>query len=66
MKNLFRRLNGRKGFTLVECLIAIAVFAALTMVVFAILTNARNSFYLPVFRVLIYLISAVFYCPSPL
>ena len=43
MKNLFRRLNGRKGFTLVECLIAIAVFAALTMVVFAILTNARNA-----------------------
>ncbi|MBR4111681.1 MAG: prepilin-type N-terminal cleavage/methylation domain-containing protein [Ruminiclostridium sp.] len=43
MKNLFRRLNGRKGFTLVECLIAIAVFAALTMLVFAILTNARNA-----------------------
>lgn len=43
MKNLFRRLHGRKGFTLVECLVAIAVFAALTLVVFAILTNARNA-----------------------
>ncbi len=43
MKNLLRRLHGRKGFTLVECLIAIAVFAALTLVVFAILTNARNA-----------------------
>lgn len=43
MKNLFTRLYRRKGFTLVECLIAIAVFAALTMVVFAILTNARNA-----------------------
>ena len=43
MKKLFRRLDGRKGFTLVECLIAIAVFAALTLVVFAILTNARNA-----------------------
>ncbi len=35
-------LKKRKGFTLVECLIALAVFAALTLVVFAILANARQ------------------------
>lgn len=43
MKKLFTRLNRRRGFTLVECLIALTVFAALTLVVFAILTNARNA-----------------------
>lgn len=43
MKNLFTRLNRRKGFTLVECLIALTVFAALTLVVFAILANARMA-----------------------
>lgn len=43
MKNLFTRLNRRKGFTLVECLIALTVFAALTLVVFAILANARAA-----------------------
>lgn len=43
MKNLFTRLHRRKGFTLVECLIALTVFAALTLVVFAILTNARMA-----------------------
>ncbi len=36
---LFRR----KGFTLIECLIAIAVFGALTMIVFMILTHARTQ-----------------------
>lgn len=43
MKKLLKRLNGRKGFTLVECIVAIAVFAALIMVVFMILANARNQ-----------------------
>ena len=41
MKNLFTRLKGRKGFTLVECIIAVAVFAAMTLIVFMILMNAR-------------------------
>ncbi len=36
---LFRR----KGFTLIECLIAIAVFGAMTMIVFMILTHARTQ-----------------------
>ncbi len=43
MKNFIKRLQRRKGFTLVECLIALTVFAALTLVVFAILTNARAA-----------------------
>ena len=43
MKNFIRRLERRKGFTLIECLIALTVFAALTLVVFAILTNARMA-----------------------
>ena len=43
MKNFITRLKRRKGFTLIECLIALAVFAALTLVVFAILTNARAA-----------------------
>ncbi len=43
MKNSIKRLNRRKGFTLVECLIALTVFAALTLVVFAILANARAA-----------------------
>ena len=41
MKNFLKRLNGRKGFTLVECIIAVAVFAAMTLIVFMILMNAR-------------------------
>ena len=41
MKNIFKRLHRRKGFTLIECIVALAVFAALVLVVFAILTNAR-------------------------
>lgn len=36
---LFRR----KGFTLIECLIAIAVFGAMVMIVFMILTHARTQ-----------------------
>lgn len=36
---LFRR----KGFTLTECLIAIAVFGAMTLIVFMILTHARTQ-----------------------
>lgn len=43
MKNLYARLRRRNGFTLVECLIALTVFAALTLVVFAILANARAA-----------------------
>ncbi len=43
MKTQMKRLKGRGGFTLVECIIAIAVFAAMTMLVFMILTHARNS-----------------------
>lgn len=43
MKTQMKRLRGRRGFTLVECIIAIAVFAAMTMLVFMILTHARNS-----------------------
>ena len=41
MKNFLKRLNGRKGFTLVECIVAVAVFAAMTLIVFMILMNAR-------------------------
>lgn len=36
---LFRR----KGFTLTECLIAIAVFGAMTLIVFMIITHARTQ-----------------------
>ncbi len=43
MKAQRKRLLRRGGFTLVECIIAVAVFAALTMVVFMILTHAMNS-----------------------
>lgn len=43
MNKFLKRLNRRKGFTLVECLIAVAVFAAMVMVVFMILTNARAA-----------------------
>ncbi len=42
MNFLRNSLKKRKGFTLVECLIALTVFAALTLVVFAILANARQ------------------------
>lgn len=35
-----KRLSRKKGFTLVECIIAIAVFGLMSLVVFMILTNA--------------------------
>ncbi|MCM1335084.1 MAG: prepilin-type N-terminal cleavage/methylation domain-containing protein, partial [Eubacterium sp.] len=35
-----KQIRGKKGFTLVECIIAIAVFGLLSLVVFMILTNA--------------------------
>ncbi len=41
MKDFLNRLKKRKGFTLIECIIAIAVFAAMVMIVFMILTRAR-------------------------
>ncbi len=41
MYKLINRLNKRKGFTLVECIVAVAVFAAMVLLVFAILTRAR-------------------------
>lgn len=43
MNKFLKRLNRRKGFTLVECIVAIAVFAALIMVIFMILANARTQ-----------------------
>lgn len=43
MNKFLKRLNRRKGFTLVECIVAIAVFAALIMVVFMILANAKTQ-----------------------
>ena len=35
-----KKILGRKGFTLVECIIAVAVFGLLSIVIFMILTNA--------------------------
>lgn len=35
-----KRLSRKKGFTLVECIIAVAVFGLMSLVVFMILTNA--------------------------
>lgn len=35
-----KKILGRKGFTLVECIIAVAVFGLLSLIVFMILTNA--------------------------
>ncbi len=43
MINRIKHLRKRKGFTLVECIVAVAVFAALVMVVFMILANARTE-----------------------
>ncbi len=37
------QLKRRKGFTLVECIVAIAVFALLTAVILMILANAQNQ-----------------------
>lgn len=42
MKKYFRKPN-KKGFTLVECIVAVAVFGLMVMIVFMILTNARNA-----------------------
>ena len=39
----FNQLKRRKGFTLVECIIAIAVFALLTGVILMILVNAQTQ-----------------------
>ncbi len=41
MNKLFNRFKKRKGFTLVECIVAVAVFAVMVLLVFAILTRAR-------------------------
>lgn len=43
MINRITHLKKRKGFTLVECIVAVAVFAALVMVIFMILANARTE-----------------------
>lgn len=43
MNKLLKRLKRREGFTLVECIVAVAVFAVMVMLVFMILTNARNE-----------------------
>ena len=43
MKSLFSRLKKRKGFTLVECIVAIAVFAAFCLMVVMITAGARRE-----------------------
>ena len=43
MKSLFKRLKERKGFTLVECIVAIAVFAALCLMVAMIIGGAQRE-----------------------
>ena len=39
MKKMMKVLSGKKGFTLIECVIAIAVFAALTGMVLMIMSQ---------------------------
>ena len=39
MKKMMKALHGKKGFTLIECVIAIAVFAALTGMVLMIMSQ---------------------------
>lgn len=43
MKSLFKRLKERKGFTLVECIVAIAVFAAFCLLVMMIIAGAQRE-----------------------
>lgn len=43
MKSLFKRLKERKGFTLVECIVAIAVFAAFCLMVMMIIAGAQRE-----------------------
>ena len=43
MKSLFMRLKKRKGFTLVECIIAMAVFAAFCLMVLMIASGAQKE-----------------------
>ena len=43
MKSLFKRLQKRKGFTLVECIIAIAVFAAFCLMITLIVAGAQRE-----------------------
>lgn len=43
MKSLFSRLKKRKGFTLVECIVAIAVFAAFCLMVVLITAGAQRE-----------------------
>lgn len=43
MKSLFMRLKKRKGFTLVECIVAIAVFAAFCLMVMMIVAGAQKE-----------------------
>lgn len=43
MKSLFKRLQKRKGFTLVECIVAIAVFAAFCLMITLIVAGAQKE-----------------------
>lgn len=43
MNKLLNRLKKREGFTLVECIVAVAVFAVMVLLVFAILTRATEE-----------------------